>query len=781
MFSRILKKNLFPPLIHRLLWLLPAAVLGSLFFLGAYLATGADLQARQSVHRFYEGNAVVYQNSYVSNSPNNLQTWWMRQDLGVQQLDSQEFVRGYSRRTKFPAFIIKDKERIPVELTIIEDGDERAFPVPIRPDGYFPDNAVTMGIGLSAKHAIPERSLISVIIPALEVTLTNQIVEKVYNLKEVYLQNYAVYIHRRTLNNALGNAMRSYHLSFTATPFTRLLLSNIQPLVPNSRFEAGSDTISYALNLLEELKKLLFEGYLVVNFLAGILYAYILYRSTVRKQRDCSLYYKRNGFTEGSLFLPLALDFLQAALFTAIFAALFSLIFENLPFEFLVFAPYTGLYPEFALKVSQGIVPLTDYGFLLKSLPLGMFFFVLSASGAQVLLKFFEAKNKEMGSLLTLITVSVLLSFMIARPLILLSYAQSARDNVLKEHYFGDYSLKHKFADQALSFNAGPEAFALDRNAVGALAEQGFQGLARLEAFGEVIQNIKINEDLTTTNRRSVRFIGLRGKAPAGYESLLQAIESNQVIIGRAVGEAFPNIDVLPLSIYGQSSNISVTLPISATRDFDIPFYNNCIFINIDTLAAYVGAPESAATSFLSHGGGSQTFLRGIPNPNLEISPFKKQKLLWAALEQPAFFIRKIIFLMGMGSLVLLAVACLTASAARGKERLVYRMIWGIPTAVTASYYTVAASMLAGTLFSALSAVPNLLISSPMPSVLNLSPYTPSLLPFQISWSVLFFILVGLILLLVLGYMSLAALQSAYYKRLIHAPSLPDSGEDSNP
>ncbi|MGL5721363.1 MAG: hypothetical protein ACRCY4_03060 [Brevinema sp.] len=770
MISNVLRRLLFLPWRSKLVRIIFFAFIASFFLLGANLVLGADIQARNSLVQNYSGHALIRTDIYTPISPNDPVTWWTN-TFNLQQLGLNPYVRGFSRRTKLPSFLVQGAKRIPVDLILIEDSDGQVFPPFMTPSEGLATDMVSIGIGMSARHALEEDTLIDISIPALSTVLTNQRIRLVYNVRDVYFQNFTVFMNQRTVNSLIGESMRSYHVHYTASPFSPLLISNTQPLVPNSRFVSSIDELEYSIEILRMLKTILFAGLISIFILAGVFYAFAQYRYAIKTKASFQDYCAIHGFQIPPTHRYRLFDLFRSGLLMGIFATIFSLIFQYLPFEFLIFSPYSGLFPQFSLRVSQGIVPQMDGFFAAQGVLAGIFAFIGSVYVASAVFSYFESRSKDFGPLITAMLLGALISFLYSAPLFFNLYARQARNNEIRQHFFGQYLFQNQFRPQSLSSGSSPPMLMLRPSTIAQLNANNIPYLLKLEAAGEIIQIAKINEEVSSTNRREVNFLGLRGSALPEMQALITRLESNQLIVGKDIGEQYKDIELLSFVLYGQESNISVSLPLSSVETFDISLYNNTVFMNIDTLAAYLGAGQGGITSLLTPDSAALEYLPTLPTPeNEEIVPFSVSSKWWTPLEAPVFSLLWIVHLIGMAIASSLIMASFYVSFAHDSDEHLYGMYWSRPKNFLSSFMTVGSSLLAGIFFATAYMVPFIVSRSPLPNFLQLGQYTSAVAAFRIDVLGIIFVYLGAIILLFINYLSAHLMLKSLYVRFFHHP-----------
>ncbi|MGL5253520.1 MAG: hypothetical protein ACRC9L_00605 [Brevinema sp.] len=769
MIKKLLRRLLFLPWHLKLAWIVLSSFAVSLFFLGANLVLGADIQAKKSLIYNYSGHAQIQLSMYNSASPNDPSFWWTN-SFNLQQLGVNPYVRGFTRRTKLPAFMVKDEKRIPIDLIVIEDNDGQVFSPFMTPSEGLARGMVSIGIGMSARYALDEDSLIDIIVPALNAFLPSQKVRLVYNVRDVYFQNFTVFINQRSLSHIIRDAMRAYHVQYSASPFSSLLISNTQPLVPNSRFVASTDELEYSMEVLHMIKNVLFAGVISVFVLAGVFYAFAQYRYAIKTKSLFHDYCAIHGFEIPSSHRYRFLDLLRSGLLIGIFATVFSLLFQQLPFEFLLFSPYSGLFQQFSLRVSQGIVPEIDVFFIIRGIAAGTLAFISAVYVSSALFAYFESRTKDFGPLITAMLVGAMISFVYTAPLLFNLYARQARNSELRQHYFGEYLLQNKYRPESLSSGSSPPIFTLRPSVLAQLSANNIPYLLKLEASGEIIQVTKINEDVSYTNRREVQFLGLRGNALPDMQALISRIESNQLIIGRSIHEQYEGLELLSFVMYGQLSNIAVSLPLSSAEKFDITQYNNTVFMNIDTLAAYLGAGQGGITAFLTPDSSALKYLPTPLNEDEEIVPFRVSSKWWTPLEAPVFILLWIVYLIGMSIAVSMIMAAFYVSFAHDREEYLYRMFWSQPKKIFSSFITVGSSLLVGIFCSTVYMVPFMVSPSPIPEFLQLGKYTSAVASFRVDALGVIFIYLIAVALLFLNYLFIYLMLKSLYTRFFHHP-----------
>lgn len=774
MKNRTLRRIFILPLYFKLLWLVPSAIIASLFFIGAYLANGAAGQAKQVSFNLYQGHAEIYSSGYRPTAPYDTNFWWQR-PASMQQLSIQPFVRGYTRRSKLPIWLTADRQRLPMDLIVIEDSDRQVFPAFMTKDNPIPLNTVSIGVAASVKHNIKAGDIISIAIPVLDTVLTNLTVNYIYNVQDVYFQNYTVFIDKKTLEPIVGQAMQNYHVKFFASPFYSVQISNTQSLVPNSFFTAGTDGMEYALSVMEQLKNFFFTGLIWVAVLAGLLYAFAQYRYTAYTLEKFNAYRFTQGIPQPNMFLLYLADSFGAAITFGIMSGALSLLFDLLPFEYLIFSPYDGLFQSLSLKISQGIIPLVDYFFLVRGAGYCILFFTGSSLLCAIMMKIGEKLYGEngVGRLIIISIIAALFGYLGSISYLSFGYGLEARNNALKKYYFGEYSLQNIFYKEAMSLGLTPPVFTLSPNVKNRLDNDSIPYLLKLESKAEIFQLINVSDEIISTNRYATTLMSFRGRYTPELQTMIAKLESNQVLVGRRIDAAFPQTDLLNVKIYGLNSNITVSLPITERVNFDIPLYNDAIFINMDTLAAYMGAPLGSVSSILMDKEGKKQML-SLTNLNRVLQPFKQESLGRLGLERPLVLIKTIIFVFCLASVTALLSAFFYAASLRRREEYVYSLMWTKNKFVPRGYFVSALALMGGLIGAVLSLIGSLVIPQELPMYFRLESYIMPVSVYEVHWGFLVFSLLISLSILAAGYGVLSAALKTYYYVLLRNPEVWD-------
>lgn len=728
MKKRTLKKIITLPFKQRFfLWLVGSLIITILLTAGT-LMQSIQFQLKQHNFHYYSSHAQAYPALFRDYDIYNTSAWWTNQNRNIEQLKTQEFIRGITRRSKLPA-LYKGKESYPICLIIKESNDSSVFSpfMMVRnTQETIPKDFIYISEAAAEKLRLRLNDPVKIYIPSLNITLTNLKVGNIYSSPDAFYQKFSAFVGQESLTEILSNTMQSYHIRYYASPFYQIQISNTIPQITDSRVKFGDENILYQLFMFSIYKQNILHIALLVYILFGLIVFTISYQHYSRMQAilhaNCFHWGIKTPNLGISLFLEGFKIIVSCSLTAIIFHIFITLAEIKIPLD--IFYNTSGLYPEFNINIRESML-LFDVEFVFWTVLWGiiifMLVFILNFYGFQ-LIRNILLSDSHLGYIIGGLIVIGFFGFLNGNNYLYSVYAKKGRDNQWKNYYFGDWQLYPQNQIPYASLKLPLKNFIFDFDV---LTNKNYHYIGMLQTPGRAIVPITVNSEITTTNTRYINIFGIRGNYFAPFDDVIKNSENYQSTVGKHIADTFPETQILSLEVQTDNGLISITEPINHIKDFGDDFLNNSIFINLDTLNQRMNFLKNTVSK-IHFSVISRKELTGFTNEQIQLHNFSDQKKYWTVLENFLFQLIKIKFFISTFIVFYLIKNIFFLIISQNRKTMLHYRLWGekLPNTYRNFYLYLIAAYISGIFLAGIKNIYYTVIETNLPPYLILPGFT---------------------------------------------------------
>lgn len=709
------------------LWLVGSLIITLLLTAGT-LMQSIQFQLKQHNFHYYTSHAQAYSALFRDYDIYNTSTWWTNQNRNIEQLKTQDFIRGITRRSKFPV-LFKGEESYPICLITIDSNDSAVFSpfMMVRnTQKAIPQGFIYISTAAADKLSLKLNDPVKIYIPSLDVTLTNLKVGNIYSSPDAFYQNFSAFIGQEDLTEILSNTMQSYHIRYYASPFYQIQVSNTIAQINDAHVKLGDNKIAYQLFMFSIYKQNIFHIALLVYVLLALIVFTISYQHYSRIQAVLHSYCFCWGIKTPTLVVSLFVEgfkiIVSCSLTAIIFHILITLTEIKIPLD--IFYNVSGLYPEFNINIRESIL-LFDVEFVCWTALWGIIIFMLVFIATFYIFQLIRSillSESYLGYLIGGLIIIGFFGFLNGNNYLYSVYAKKGRDNQWKNYYFGDWQLSPPNQIPYASLKLPLKNFVFDFDL---LTNKNYQYIGMLQTTGHAVMPITVNSEITATNTRYINIFGIRGNYFAPFNDVIKNSENYQSTIGKHIADTFPETQILSLEIQTEKGLVSITEPINNINDFGDDFLNNSIFINLDTLNQHMNFPKNTVSK-IHFSLSSSKDLTGFTNEQVQLHKFSDQKKYWTVLENFLFQLIKIKFFISTFIVFYLIKNIFFFIISQDRKTLLHYRLWGekLPHTYRNFYLYLTAAYLSGIFLAGIKNIYYTVIETNLPQYLILPGFT---------------------------------------------------------